>query len=334
MTTEKDQHTKGEEDLSHEGGLSKLSHPVDEGRSLSFGTELRNHFLTGLIIVGPVGITLYIVWWFVNLIDAWVKPLLDQWITPAFNQLFETWIKPLLPDGYVPDFHMPYNIPGIGLLFGILLLMLIGALAANLFGRTLVSYGEKMLGRMPVVRSVYSGLKQIFETVLSKSSNSFQKVGIIEYPRNGLYAIVFVSTETTGEIKDRFDEEDAGLISVFLPTTPNPTSGFLLFVPRADIVYLDMSVEEAAKMVISAGLVVPEYQAKIEKMHKDARADKGQETFPTDENKTPSEIETRVKRSSKNDPKPKTPRRQTGKSVDQVKAQSGEEEKKTVSENA
>ncbi len=217
---------------------------------IRLGARLRNYFLTGLIIVGPVGITLYVLWWFVSLID--------------------TWVKPWLPDFYLPETYLPFTVPGVGLVFSILGLMFIGALTANLFGRTLVSYGEMMLDRMPVVRNVYGALKQIFETVLSQSNNSFKEVGLIEYPRKGLYAIVFVSTETRGEIDDKVLKGE-GLLSVFLPTTPNPTSGFLLFVPEKDITILDMNVEEAAKLVISAGLVVPEHQKQLRKLAQGAK---------------------------------------------------------------
>ena len=202
-----------------------------------FGTRFRNYFLTGLVIVGPVGITLYIAWWFINAVDGWVKPF--------------------VPDVYNPETYLPFALPGVGLVFAIIGLAMIGALAANLLGRTVISYGELFLGRMPVVRNLYSALKQIFETVLSQSNTSFQDVGLIEYPRKGLYAIVFISTETEGEIRDRSDGQE--FLSVFLPTTPNPTSGFLLFVPKEDVMILNMTVEEGAKLVISAGLVVPEY---------------------------------------------------------------------------
>ncbi|MHA1164199.1 MAG: DUF502 domain-containing protein [Alphaproteobacteria bacterium] len=204
--------------------------------------RLRNYFLTGLIIVGPVSITLYALWWFINLVDAWVKP----------------WV----PQIYLPETYLPFSVPGVGLIFSITSLIVIGALTANLFGRTIVSYGELMLDRMPVVRGIYRALKQIFETVLSQSSNSFQNVGLVEYPRKGLYAIVFVSTKTKGEIDDKVFKGKE-VLSVFLPTTPNPTSGYLLFVPQEDVVILDMSVEEGAKLVISAGLVVPAYQKKL-----------------------------------------------------------------------
>lgn len=227
------------------------SQPKPKNRS-RLGMRLRNYFLTGLVIAGPVGITAYIIWWFINLIDAWVKPL--------------------VPARYLPETYLPFTVPGVGLIFSMTAIMFIGFFAANLFGRTLVGYGELMLDRMPVVRNVYRALKQIFETVLSKSSNSFQYVGLIEYPRRGLNAIVFVSTDTTGEIKDKADDGN-GLLSVFLPTTPNPTSGFLLFVPKKDITILDMSVEEAAKLVISAGLVVPEYQEQLQELADKAKSD-------------------------------------------------------------
>ncbi len=223
---------------------------ADDGHHI--GTRLRNYLFTGLIIVGPVSITLYIVWWFVNLIDAWVKPLLPGLAEIERNLPFDL----PFPVSALPD------IPGVGLVVAIIGLMLIGALTANLFGRTLLGYGELMLGRMPIVRNVYGALKQIFETVLSKSGSSFKKVGLVEYPRKGIYSIIFISTETRGEIQTLHGPEQ--LMSVFLPTTPNPTSGFLLFIPQKDIRVLDMSVEEAAKLIISAGLVVPEHAPSLE----------------------------------------------------------------------
>ena len=223
------------------GSLAQLAKADQEKKSARFGAQLRNSFLTGLIIVGPIGITIYMVWTFIDFIDSWV--------TPYLLKLF-------------PDIPIPVeSIPGIGLVVAIFGIMVIGAFTANLFGRSLLSYGERVLDRMPVVRNLYRALKQIFETVLSQSGTSFQKVGLIEYPRKGLYAIVFVSTETKGEIAKKCANGER-FLSVFLPTTPNPTSGYLLFLPEKDITILDMSVEEGAKLVISAGLVVP--QDKVE----------------------------------------------------------------------
>lgn len=219
------------------GSLAQLAQADGDKKSGYLGAQLRNSFLTGLIIVGPISITIYMVWTFIDFIDSWV--------TPYLLKLF-------------PNIPLPVeSIPGIGLVVAIFGIMVIGAFTANLFGRSLVGFGERVLDRMPVVRNLYRALKQIFETVLSQSGTSFQKVGVIEYPRKGLYAIVFVSTETKGEIAEKCADGER-FLSVFLPTTPNPTSGYLLFLPERDITILDMSVEEGAKLVISAGLVVPE----------------------------------------------------------------------------
>lgn len=215
---------------------TKDKEDVKIGRS-SFGARLRNYFLTGLVIAAPISITVYITWWFVDLID--------------------NWFKPLVPAAYNPETYLPFAVPGVGLLFAIFLLIALGALTANFFGRTIVGLGERFMDNMPLVRNLYKALKQIFETVVSQSNSSFKEVALIEYPRKGLYALVFVSTRTTGEVLDRAGFGEDELLSVFLPTTPNPTSGFLLFVPAKDVELLDMSVEEAAKMVISAGLVTP-----------------------------------------------------------------------------
>lgn len=245
----KDQ-SKHDGDEASANRLAQLTQNQEDGKTgkLSLGAQLRNSFLTGLLIVGPIGITVYVVYTFVNFIDSWVKPY-------AFP-----WLRQYIPDQYNPETYLPFSIPGLGLIFAIFIIMVIGATTANLFGRSLVSYGESVLDRMPVVRNLYRAIKQIFETVLSQEGNSFQKVGLIEYPRQGLYAIVFISTDTTGEIADKC-ANDQPMLSVFLPTTPNPTSGYLLFVPSKDVTILDMSVEEGAKLVISAGLVVPEQKA-------------------------------------------------------------------------
>ena len=212
--------------------------------------RLRAYFLTGLVVAAPISITIYLTWWFVT--------------------FFDVWLKPLVPAVYNPDTYLPFSVPGVGLVFAFIALTFLGALTANLFGRTIVAYGEQMFNRMPVVRNVYRALKQIFETALSQSSSSFQDVGLIEYPRKGLFAIVFVSTDTGGEITEKSGEPE--MLSVFLPTTPNPTSGYLLFVPKRDIILLDMSVEDGAKLVISAGLVSPPEDSDVPTLGPDAAA--------------------------------------------------------------
>jgi uncharacterized membrane protein len=218
--------------------------------SSHIGARLRGYFLTGLIVVGPVAITIYVVWWFINLVDAWVKPI--------------------IPREYLPEHYLPFSVPGVGLIVGIVGLMVVGALTANLFGRTIVSYGEMMLDRMPVVRGVYRLLKQIFETVFSKTGHSFKRVGLIEFPRRGLYALVFVSGDPPAEIMDKVGNGE-GLMTVFMPNAPNPTTGFVVFMPAKDVILLDMAIEDGAKMVVSAGLVAPQQDA-LQKLAQEARA--------------------------------------------------------------
>jgi uncharacterized membrane protein len=220
--------------------------------SSHLGARLRGYFLTGLIIVGPVAITIYVVWWFINLVDAWVKPL--------------------IPTTYLPETYLPFNVPGLGLIVGIIGLMVIGALTANLFGRTIVSYGEMMLDRMPVVRGVYRLLKQIFQTIFSKSGSSFKRVGVIEFPRKGLYALVFVSGDPPAEVKEKLGNGEA-LMTVFMPNAPNPTTGFVIFMPAKDVTLLDMPIEDGAKMVVSAGLVAPQ-QDTLQRLAEEARGKK------------------------------------------------------------
>jgi len=166
-----------------------------------------------------------------------------------------------VPRLYNPSTYLGVDIPGFGVIVFLVFTAAVGALTKGLFGRQLLKLGENFVDRMPVVRSIYNALKQIAETVLSQSSNSFQNACLVQYPRKGIWAIAFVSTTTKGEVLGKIDQGE--MLSIFLPTTPNPTSGFLLFVPRKDVVLLDMTVEEAAKLIISAGLVTPPTAAEI-----------------------------------------------------------------------
>lgn len=234
--------------------MSKKKHTAEDELLVphrpSAAMRLRNYFLTGLVITGPIGITLWLTWTFIKWVDGWVKPF--------------------VPSIYNPETYLPFSVPGFGLIVAIFALTIIGFFAANFLGRSLINFGENLVGRMPLVRNIYSGLKQIFQTALDQRGSSFNKAALIQYPRKGLWAIVFISTETKGEVaKQLVDAPDT--VSVFLPTTPNPTSGFLLFVPREDVIELNMSVEDAAKLVISAGLVSPEYPEKLEDLVTDPK---------------------------------------------------------------
>jgi uncharacterized membrane protein len=232
-----------DEDAVLKAGLAKLALEPGAPAPPRTGARLRDYFLTGLVVVGPVGITLYIAWNFIALVDGWVKPY--------------------VPAIYNPDNYLPFPLPGVGLVFAVLLLTIIGALAANLLGRSLISAGELMLGRTPIVRNVYQGLKQIFNSVLTVSSTqqAFQKVAVMEFPSKGIWSIVFVTGEATREITKEIPGED--LVSVFMPTGMLPPSGFVCFVPRKNVVTIHMSVEDAAKIIISAGMVNPETQARL-----------------------------------------------------------------------
>lgn len=213
-------------------------------------TRLRNYFLTGFIITAPLAITAYLAWSFVGWVDSWVKPM--------------------IPTRYNPDTYLPFAVPGFGLIVALVLITVVGFLTANIIGRTIVSSGEYILGQMPLVRSVYRALKQIFETVLAERSDTFKKVGLIEYPRRGLWALVFIATDARGEVAVRTEETVGSTVAVFLPTTPNPTSGYLLYVPKDEVIELSMTVEDGAKLIISAGLLSPEYQETTEELAKEA----------------------------------------------------------------
>jgi len=172
----------------------------------------------------------------------------------VFIKFVDGWVGGIVPPRYSPSTYLNFDIPGFGLLVLFILLTTIGALTAGLIGRLAVRLGEDVLNRMPIIRSVYKALKQIFETVLSHQSSAFRQCVLVEYPRRGIWALGFISGVTEGEVQSLTENE---VVNVFLPTTPNPTSGFLLFVPREDVVVLSMTVEEGIKMVISGGIVAP-----------------------------------------------------------------------------
>lgn len=198
-------------------------------------SRIRTYFLTGLVVAGPVAITFYLVWSFVT----WVDDL----------------VRPFIPVAYRPETYLPVKIPGFGLIIAFLALTLLGFLTANLVGRKLVELGEKILGRMPIVRPLYRGLKQVFETLFSKSGSTFRKAGLVEFPAPGMWSLVFLSTPPGSDVTTMLPGED--YVSVFMPCTPNPTTGFFFYVLRRDIIELDITVESAAKLIMTAGMIQP-----------------------------------------------------------------------------
>ncbi|QJF51296.1 DUF502 domain-containing protein [Roseobacter ponti] len=206
----------------------------------------RANFLTGLVVIAPVGLTIWLIWSVVGWIDGFVLPLVPRSYQP------DRLIQDLL--GLDPSVQI--NVRGIGVVIFLLFTGLVGWMAKGIIGRSMIRFAESLVERTPVVRTIYSGIKQISETVFAQSERSFERACVIEYPRKGIWAIGFISTNTKGEIARRSNDGGA-MLSIFLPTTPNPTSGFLLFVPEEDVTELEMTVEDAAKLVISAGLVYP-----------------------------------------------------------------------------
>jgi uncharacterized membrane protein len=219
--------------------------------------RLRNYFLTGLIVAGPLAITVYLTWSFVTWIDNLVRPF--------------------IPTAYRPETYLPWSIPGTGLVVALFAITMLGFLTANLVGRTLVEAGETLLDRMPLVRSIYKGLKQVFETLFSESGSSFRKVALVEFPAPGMWSLVFLSQPPGGEITARLPLGDA-YVSAFMPCTPNPTTGFFFYVPKRDVIELDIPVEAAAKLIMTAGLIQPnggaDTQKKLQAMADTARAAK------------------------------------------------------------
>ena len=200
--------------------------------------NLRNNFFKGILISAPVFITFYVAWILIKFFDNKVTPILG----------------PLIPESFNPSNYLPFEIPGIGLVSVFIFIAFIGFLTTGFLGRLFKSLVERILSKTPVLRNIYSGLKQLFETILTKKSNSFREVILLEYPRKGVWAMGFLTGDTEGEVQ-RLTQNS--MINIFLPTTPNPTSGFLLFVPSKDVLRLNMTVEEGIKMIISAGMLTP-----------------------------------------------------------------------------
>ena len=216
-----------------------MTSPFDEDPNLrrpGLFARLRASFLTGIVVIAPVGLTIWLIWTVVGWIDSVVLPL--------------------VPANLRPEQYIGINLRGVGVIIFLVFTIFVGWIAKGIIGRSLIGFAERLVDRMPVIRSIYSGIKQISETVFAQAERSFDKACLVQYPRRGIWAIGFISTTAKGEVSRRA-ETGGRLMSIFVPTTPNPTSGFLLFFPEEDVIELEMSVEDAAKLVISAGLVYP-----------------------------------------------------------------------------
>jgi uncharacterized membrane protein len=235
--------------------MNPLPHPPEQSGSHRhrFGAGIRTWFLTGLVIAGPLAVTAWIVWWFVTTVDNLVKPLIPQ----------SVW----------PENILPFHIPGFGVIMAFVGLTLLGFLAANLAGRTLIRLGETILDRMPVVRGIYKSVKQLFETVFSQQGTGFRKVGLVQFPAPGMWSLVFISTPPSGVVANALPSS-VEYTSVFLPCTPNPTTGFYYYLPKSEVIEISLSPEDAAKLIMSAGLIQPEVQSKLGKLAASAKASK------------------------------------------------------------
>jgi uncharacterized membrane protein len=209
-----------------------------------FLAGLRASFLTGLVVVLPIGLTIYVVWSVIGWIDGWILPLIPGSYQP--DALIRRW--------FGPDYEFPVR--GIGVLVFLFVTIIIGWMAKGFIGRSVIRRGEKLVDRMPVVRSVYGGIKQVAETFFNKKDQSFDKVVLVEFPRPGSWALGFQSTRPKGELAERLATLGEDMSAVFVGLTPF-TSGMLLFVPTRDLVVMDMGIDDAAKLIVSGGLVYP-----------------------------------------------------------------------------
>lgn len=219
-------------------------------------TRLRNYFLTGIVVCAPLAITAYLAWTVIRWVDSWVKPY--------------------IPARYSPDTYLPFSVPGFGVIVALLAITLVGFLTATFVGRTIVTTGERLLDRMPLIRNVYRGLKQIFETVLANRTDLFSGVGLVEWPRRGTWSVVFIPKQRPSEINDALRGVEGETMAVFRPISPNITTGYIMYVAAEDVVMLNMTVEEGARFLISAGLVTPETNGFISAQPKEPEAGEDQ----------------------------------------------------------
>lgn len=215
-----------------------------------FKTILKNYFLTGLLVILPIFITGYVIWFLIKAMDTFLK---------------------YIPSKYLPETYLNIYIPGLGLILGVILIIAVGVLARNIAGRTVLQFWDNLVDRIPLARILHSSVKQLLQAFFFQNSDAFQRVALIEYPRRGIYVLGFITGESRGEAPEKINKK---MINVFIPTTPNPTSGFYILVPEGDLTVLDMSVEDAFKLLISGGLVSPDELKRVRRKKRD-RSGKG-----------------------------------------------------------
>jgi uncharacterized membrane protein len=197
-------------------------------------TILKNYFIAGLLVILPIFITAYVIWFLIKAMDTVLK---------------------YIPAKYLPETYLNIYIPGLGLVLGVLLILVVGVLARNIAGRTVLESWDNLIDRIPLARIIYSSVKQLLQAFFVQNSDAFQRVALVEYPRRGIYVLGFITGQSRGEIQEKTEKN---MMNVFIPTTPNPTSGFYVLFPEEDLTVLDMSVEDAFKLLISGGLVSPQ----------------------------------------------------------------------------
>ena len=206
-----------------------------------FKRRVRNIFITGLLVTLPIAFTIFIL--------NFLFKTLDNWLSPSITKLLILAGAPILED---------FRVPGLGVAATVFIIFLVGVLTKNIFGAKLVQLGEMIVEKIPIVRNIYTGAKQVVTTIAHTDTNAFSRVVLVEFPRKGIHAMGFVTSETKGEVQALTDGD---VVSVFVPTTPNPTSGFLVFLPQNDIIDLTMSVEDGIKLIISCGIVTPKFDS-------------------------------------------------------------------------
>jgi len=203
------------------------------------GARLRQYFFTGIIVTAPITITIMVTLWLLKVIDSTVA----GFIPPQYN----------------PNHLLPFQLPGLGLVVSAVFFVVVGWFARNYFGSLIIKWSEYIVVRMPVVNTIYNTVKQVFETTMGANSQAFREVVLFEYPRKDCWTVGFVTGTTKGEIQSVTDSE---VVNVYVPTTPNPTSGFLLFIPKKDLIYVSMSTEDAIKLIVSGGIITPQEKIK------------------------------------------------------------------------